>query len=131
MDYAKLLASLARTCELLKGMRFEEIDFAQLAADLETIATALQTLLARAGIADQLVRLFKDELCNKARAVARLSGGSSELIERVINGDTTDLADLQRLKRELEIEFDRVFSHKLSEPTGAAATGEKPDEFKI
>jgi demethoxyubiquinone hydroxylase (CLK1/Coq7/Cat5 family) len=131
MDYAKLFESLARTAEQLRQMRIEEIDFAQLATELASVGAALQSLQARAVIADQLLQLFKDELCHKSRAVAKLTGGSSELVERLINADTTDLADLQRIKHDIETEFDRVFSRKLTEPTGAAAGGEKPDEFKI
>lgn len=131
MDYTKLLESLTRTGALLKDMRLEEIDFAQLATELETLAATLQSLVTRANIADQLVRLLKDELCHKVRATAKLTGGSSELLERLINADTTDLADLQRLKRDIETEFDRVFSRKLTEPTSSSSEGEKPDEFKI
>ncbi len=131
MDYAKLFESLAQTAKLLKEMRIEEIDFAQLATELESVVAALQSLQASAAIADQLLQLFKDELCHKSRAVAKLTSGSSELVERLINADTTDLADLQRIKHDIETEFDRVFSRKLTESTGAAAGGEKPDEFKI
>jgi hypothetical protein len=131
MDYAKLFESLAQTAKLLKQMRIEEIDFAQLATELENVVAALQSLQASAAIADQLLQLFKDELCHKSRAVAKLTNGSSELVERLINADTTDLADLQRIKHDIETEFDRVFSRKLTEPTGAAAGGEKADEFKI
>ena len=131
MDYTKLFESLAHTAEQLKQMRIEEIDFAQLATELESVVAALQSLQASAAIADQLLQLFKDELCHKSRAVAKLTGGSSELVARLINADTTDLADLQRIKHDIETEFDRVFSRKLTESTGAAAGGEKPDEFKI
>ena len=131
MDYAKLFESLAQTAKLLKQMRIEEIDFARLATELESVVAALQSLQASAAIADQLLQLFKDELCHKSRAVAKLTSGSSELVERLINADTTDLADLQRIKHDIETEFDRVFSRKLTESTGAAAGGEKPDEFKI
>jgi predicted ATP-dependent serine protease len=131
MDYVKLFESLAQTAKLLKQMRIEEIDFAQLATELESVVATLQSLQASAVIADQLLQLFKDELCNKSRAVAKLTNGSSELVERLINADTTDLADLRRIKQNIETEFDRVFSRKLTEPTGAAAGGEKPDEFKI
>jgi hypothetical protein len=131
MDYVKLFESLAHTAEQLKQMRIEEIDFAQLATELESVAAVLQSLQERAAIANQLLQLFKDELCHKSRAVAKLTNSSSELIERLINADSTTLADLQRIKQNIETEFDRVFSRKLSEPTGAAAGGEKPDEFKI
>jgi hypothetical protein len=131
MDYPKLFESLSQTAEQLKQMRVEEIDFAQLATELEIVGATLKSLQSRAVIADQLLQLYKDELCRKSRAVAKLTGSSSELIERMINADTTDLADLQRIKHEIETEFDRAFSRKLTEPTGAAAGGEKADEFKI
>lgn len=131
MDYAKLFESLSRTVERLKQMRIEEIDFAQLGTELESVYVALQSLQAHAVIANQLLQLFKDELCSKSRAVAKLTGGTNDLVERLINADTTDLADLQRIKHDIETEFDRVFSRKLTEPTGAAAGGEKLGEFKI
>ncbi len=131
MDYVKLQESLAQTAARLKEMHLEEIDFAQLAEELENIDGALQTLQARALVADQLLRLFKGELCCKSRAVAKLTGRSGDLVERLINAETTSLADLQRIKNDIETEFDRVFSRRLTEPTGAAAVGEKPGEFKI
>lgn len=131
MDYTKLFESLAHAAQQLKQMRIEEIDFAQLATELEDVGAALRSLQARAIVADQLLQLFKNELCSKSRAVAKLAGSSSELVERLINADKTNLADLQRIKHDIETEFDRVFSRKLTEPTGAAAGGEKAGEFKI
>ena len=54
MDYTKLFESLAQTAEQLKQMRIEEIDFEQLATELETVGAILQSLQARAAIADKL-----------------------------------------------------------------------------
>ena len=130
MELTKLLESLKQSAAHLKQARLEEIDFEQLAVDLESASAIMQSLAARAAIADKLARSFKDELCSKARAVAKLTGNSSDLVERLINADTTDLADLQRIKQDIETEFDRAFSRKLTEPTGAAAGGEKAAEFR-
>ncbi len=131
MEFTKLFESLMQTAGRLKQAQLADIDFEQLAVELENAVTVLQALQARAAIADRLVQLFKDELCSKARAIARLAGGSSALVERLISADTTDLADLQRIKQDIETEFDRVFSRKQTEPTGAAAGGEKTSEFKV
>jgi hypothetical protein len=130
MEITKLLETLKLTAGLLKQARIAEIDFAQLAEALENIGVIVDALQAKSDVADKLVALFKDELCSKARAIARLTGSSCELIERLINADTTDLSDLQRIKHDIETEFDRVFSRKLSEPTGAATGGEKTADFK-
>jgi hypothetical protein len=115
----------------LTGGNISEIDFDQLAKLLKEAQEVIGNMNAKARISDALIHLFKEELICKARATARARGKSAEFIERIITADELNLEDLVKLKKEIEEEFDFVFSRKLKEPTGAAGGGEKLVEFKV
>ena len=131
MDNTKITTALKWTADQLTGENISEIDFDQLAELLKEAQDTIGKMNAKAKIADALIHLFKDELICKARAAARARGKSAEFIERIIAADELNLEDLMKLKKEIEGEFDFVFSRKLKEPTGVAGGGEKLVEFKV
>jgi hypothetical protein len=131
MEYSSLITSLSATAAQLRESRVSEIDFQQLGVDLNAAVTAMQSLMTPAENARRLIQLFKNDLLRKTRAVARLTGRTTSLLERQINDREVSLTELISLKHDIDNEFDAIFSRKLSEPTGAAGGGERILEFKI
>ncbi len=116
----------------LSAAQLDEIDVAQMCRHLAEAAAAFESLLDKAVLADSLFKLFRDDLLVRARAVAKLTGNSSRLIERLINSEQISLEELLTLKRDIEAAFDSAFSSALKD-TVAAATGDqdKLAQFKI
>lgn len=127
-----IVAQLRDYAGKLSAARLEEIDVAQLCRHLADAAAVFESLLDKATLADSLFKLFREDLLVRARAVAKLTGNSSRLIERLINSEQISLEELLTLKRDIEAAFDSVFYSALKD-TAAAATGgqDKLAQFKL
>ncbi len=121
-DYARRLA------ETNPG----EINLEELCHHLKDAAELVEALVVKATLADSLLQLFRDDLLTRARAVARLTGSSSRLIERLISSDTLSLEELLALKRDIESAFDTAFNSRLQDVVSAQPDGQdKLAQFKI
>lgn len=131
MEPTKLIAALRETKVLLDADNLSAIDFTQLQQLLEVAAKQLESLQLKAGDGERLLALFRDELANRARAIAKAQGKETHLALQLLAQPEMTLARLLELRRELDQEFDQVFSAKLTEPSTAAATTEEVQQFKI
>lgn len=92
-----------------------EINLEEFCRHLKETADVVESLVAKATLADSLLQLFRDDLLARARAVARLTGSSSRLIERLISSETLTLEELLTLKRDIESAFDTAFNSRLQD----------------
>ncbi len=92
-----------------------EINLEEFCRHLKETADVVESLAAKATLADSLLQLFRDDLLARARAVARLTGSSSRLIERLISSETLTLEELLTLKRDIESAFDTAFNSRLQD----------------
>ncbi len=95
----------------------ERIDCQQLSSHLTDTANLVESLLEKAALADSLFQLFRDDLLTRTRAVARLTGNNSSLVERLITSDQVSLAELLVLRTDIQAAFDAAFSSKLKDAT--------------
>ena len=110
----------------------EQLDFRQLAESLSEAGKLIDDLLPKAASAEALIKLFREDLLARARAVAKLTGNNSRLIERLINSEQTTLEELLVLKRDLEAAFDAAFTSTLKATSPGVSEGEdKLAQFKI
>ncbi len=131
MESSKISASMRRTAALLTSDDLAAIDFEQLQQLLTDAADQIESLQAGSDEARRLSALLRDELANRARAIARAQGRETHLALQILAQPSLQLSDLLELRRELSQEFDRVFSAKLTAPPEAAAMTEKLQQFKI
>ncbi len=109
-----------------------EINLEELCRHLKDAADLVESLVAKATLADSLSQLFRDDLLARARAVARLTGSSSRLIERLISSETLTLDELLTLKRDIESAFDTAFNSRLQDVVSAQTDdNDKLAQFKI
>jgi hypothetical protein len=112
--------------------RLEQIDVEQLGRHLADTATLVESLLQKAALADSLFKLFREDLLIRSRAVAKLTGNSSRLVERLINSEQISLEELLALKSDIEAAFDAAFSSRLKDATAAQSDDQdKLAQFKI
>lgn len=112
--------------------QLEQLDLKQLAENLSEAGKLIEDLLPKAASAEALIELFRDDLLARARAVAKLTGNSSRLIERLINSEQTTLEELLILKRDIEAAFDAAFTSTLKDAAPGVTEGEdKLAQFKI
>lgn len=117
--------------QLAEGL-VEQVDFKQLAHHLTDAGKLIEHLSHRAASAETLIKLFREDLLSRARAVAKLTGNSSSLIERLIKSEQTTLEELLVLKRDIDAAFDAAFTSTLKDSLPAAGEGEdKLAQFKI
>lgn len=109
-----------------------EINLADLARHLKDASGLVEALVAKATLADSLLQLFRDDLLARARAVARLTGSSSKLIERLISSESLTLEELLALKRDIESSFDAAFNSRLQDAVSTRPDdNDKLAQFKI
>lgn len=123
------LQSLARRLAESGAVDF---DINKLCEHLNEAAAMIEALTAKAAVADSLLQQFREDLLTRARAVARLTGSSSRLIERLISSEQLSLDELLTLKRDIEAAFDTAFGNKLHETAATPADEqEQVTQFKI
>ena len=109
-----------------------EINLAELSRHLKDASELVEGLIAKATLADSLLQLFRDDLLSRARAVARLTGTSSKLIERLISSESLSLEELLALKRDIESAFDTAFTSRLQDAVSVQTDdNDKLAQFKI
>jgi len=131
MNTTELIKTLHEVSDSLDAENIQAIDFEQVQQLLESTATHLEVLQSRADNGDKLVALFRDELVNRARAIARAQGNETHLALQLLAQPALPLSELLRLRQQLDTEFDQTFSVKLTEPCEAAAKSEEVNQFKI
>lgn len=108
------------------------IDFVQLQRDLEAAAALITELDRRAEIGRRLLANFRDELLNRACAVAKLTGRSARLTEKLILAESTTLDELLALKDDIDREFDHAFARTLTASRrDGTSDGARLEPFKV
>lgn len=131
MESSKISASLRATAARLTTDDVSAVDFEQLQQLLIDAAGRIESLQAKTDEDRRLSALLREELANRARAIARAQGRETHLALQILAQPSLQLSDLLKLRRELSQEFDRVFSAKLTAPPEAAAMTEELQQFKI
>lgn len=109
-----------------------EVNLAELCRHLKSASDLVEGLVAKATLADSLLQLFREDLLARARAVARLTGSSSKLIERLISSEALSLEELLALKRDIESAFDTAFTSRLQDAVSVQTDdNDKLAQFKI
>jgi|GEM_PF-1777909 len=109
-----------------------EVNLAELCRHLKDASELVKGLIDKATLADSLLQLFRDDLLARARAVARLTGTSSKLIERLISSESLSLEELLALKRDIESAFDTAFTSRLQDAVSVQTDdNDKLAQFKI
>lgn len=131
MDTTDLVKTLHEVRASLDADDIQAIDFEQLQQLLDNTATHMAALQTRADNGDKLVALFRSELINRARAIAKAQGAETHLALQLLAQPALPLSELLKLRQQLDSEFDQIFSVKLIEPCEAAAKSEEVNQFKI
>ncbi|MFH2054791.1 MAG: hypothetical protein ABIJ61_02420 [bacterium] len=131
MDSTELIKTLHEATASLDPENISHLDFEQLQQLLDNTATHIETLQVRATNGDKLLSLFREELINRARAIAKAQGAETHLALQILSQPNLSLTELLKLRQQLDAEFDQVFSVKLTEPSEAAAKSEEVNQFKI
>ncbi len=130
MNLTDLSVTLRESARLLQEGLLGELDPSDLARNLTAAAELLVAAKDDRNIAGRMLEQFRDELRRRARAVAKLSGGDSALIERLIDGAETSFDDLVKLGKQLSADFDRAFSASLAEADKPPHPDEQLAAFK-
>ncbi len=131
MEVNEISASLREAAAKLTSDELAALDFEQLQQLLVDAAGRVESLQAKTDEGQRLAGLLRDELANRARAIARAQGRETHLALQILAQPSLQLSELLDLRRELSQEFDRVFSAKLTAPPEAAAMTEELQQFKI
>lgn len=131
MNPLNLLGEIRKLIELVGKGELANLDLSQLSATLKQVADLIEDLSRKVALADSLIRLFRDELINRARAVAMLTGKSSRLIERLVSDETLALDELLALKRDIDSTFDQAFKSNLSETKVISDDQDKLAQYKV
>ncbi|MGB5105111.1 MAG: hypothetical protein WBP29_05300 [Candidatus Zixiibacteriota bacterium] len=127
-----IIAQLQDYARKLANAQLAEVDVKQLCQHLAEAAATVESLLEKAQLADSLFKLFRDDLLTRAHAVAKLTGNSSRLIERLINSEQISLEELLTLKRDIEAAFDSAFTSALKDANATQSDDQdKLAQFKI
>ncbi len=132
MKLQELLTQFEGYVAQLRSDAVAEIDFARLQADLESASALIAALEQRADTGRRLLAAFRGDLLRRARAVARLTGRSAALTEKLIASETATLDELLSLNHDLDNEFETAFARTLSGPRASGASdGAAITQYKV